>query len=753
MVMVVQQADLVGSMGRNGIQVAGGKEFSFTLFGDASLVAEGATVDFVTSQDPCPPPHSTSVLDGLGSRFRLHNASCDTTAPLSTLEVPAATSAAAGQSLDVACRDGCEDTPTCTFVVVAHLQTVVNCMFLRSCVATSGSANGNVAEHAWQAPDRGTYTALDAELGGSAVLPPERQLATCVTLNGVSTRALSATVSTLTQSPSPPPRPPPPPPPAPPSPLPFPPPGVPSPPAATPSQFEACSNSCNSTDTGDSLAHDGVCDDEELLGGVCASGTDCADCGPRYLEKPPSTPPPHPPPPSIPTPLGGLKTTTFAAILEDGGRLPTPGNLYSTSLGTGAYDFDFDNSTRVYYDGAYAEQGRMRLRLASLNTYSPVKFHGRENDLSSALSDFDASEHDVLLYEWPLPLRGTEASAPATISPNTAKWELKPTVVGDACFAMTGEICINVPRKGVQGASATYDGATVTLEQPLGNVLFTATTRNIFYYPPENIVVGYENFVCFPFGVSLDGSTEFYLRGDAHSVNDQLDYGPVEPLKHVDDTIVLQPNDCRVYCHGQALTSTSNTPSPSDDTAVSLVSLSSLLLQNGKIQMRVQYIASLQDFTRHFGWQETRTGPLGIETYILSWNGSPSFVAFDIGPGISCYRMTGTLYMTGQGARAGALIRVKQGGAGNELDHNTAVFAKPYSRYDIVPSATDAAGQAAYSTSGYGNALSDTQFARFDVRLDTSLKRVGFEVRVGGFIGASVRSTLSVDEDTRLECF
>eukprot|EP00964_Phaeocystis_antarctica_P003310 scaffold1767_cov59-Phaeocystis_antarctica.AAC.1 len=67
-----------------------------------------------------------------------------------------------------------------------------------------------------------------------------------------------------------------------------------------------CSDEClaHSSGRGGPYAKNKFCqdgaDEDGVTGTSCAFGTDCTDCGPRYMMPPPSPPSPSPPPPSPP---------------------------------------------------------------------------------------------------------------------------------------------------------------------------------------------------------------------------------------------------------------------------------------------------------------------------------------------------------------------------------------------------------------------------------------------------------------------
>eukprot|EP00964_Phaeocystis_antarctica_P001233 scaffold654_cov34-Phaeocystis_antarctica.AAC.1 len=71
-----------------------------------------------------------------------------------------------------------------------------------------------------------------------------------------------------------------------------------------------CTDDClpDSRGPGGPYANNTFCqdgaDEEGVTGYTCAFGTDCTDCGPRYMMPPSSPPPPPPssPPPSPPSP-------------------------------------------------------------------------------------------------------------------------------------------------------------------------------------------------------------------------------------------------------------------------------------------------------------------------------------------------------------------------------------------------------------------------------------------------------------------
>ena len=118
--------------------------------------------------------------------------------------------------------------------------------------------------------------------------------------------------------PSPPPPSPPPPPPSPPPPSPSPPPPSPSPPSPSPPPPSPsptpppmlCTDECLAHSSGlggpygnNSYCQDGGEPEDSVTGASCAYGTDCTDCGPRYMSPPPQPPsPPLPPPPPSPPP-------------------------------------------------------------------------------------------------------------------------------------------------------------------------------------------------------------------------------------------------------------------------------------------------------------------------------------------------------------------------------------------------------------------------------------------------------------------
>lgn len=103
--------------------------------------------------------------------------------------------------------------------------------------------------------------------------------------------------SSLPSPPPSPPSPPPPPPPSPPppSPSPLPPPSPPPPPPPQPPSSRVCSNYCRVMTTDGSyqnLHRDGSCDDggSGSQSSQCALGTDCEDCGERFIYPPPPPP-------------------------------------------------------------------------------------------------------------------------------------------------------------------------------------------------------------------------------------------------------------------------------------------------------------------------------------------------------------------------------------------------------------------------------------------------------------------------------
>ena len=76
-----------------------------------------------------------------------------------------------------------------------------------------------------------------------------------------------------------------------------------------------CNDNCTAHSRGfggpygnNSFCQDGAAGDDKVTGNTCAYGTDCTDCGRRYM-MPPSAPPSQPPPPPSQPPLTGATTT------------------------------------------------------------------------------------------------------------------------------------------------------------------------------------------------------------------------------------------------------------------------------------------------------------------------------------------------------------------------------------------------------------------------------------------------------------
>ncbi|MBE35815.1 MAG: hypothetical protein CMI16_09735 [Opitutaceae bacterium] len=100
-----------------------------------------------------------------------------------------------------------------------------------------------------------------------------------------------------------------------------------------------CSNACVGG-TGGTHDNDGICDD----GGAgaeyysCQIGTDCADCGVRYVSPPPPTPPTPPPSPPPPT-LGPNCMPYIVAVTNDGSSYYIDGATTDRDIGPHRYTF------------------------------------------------------------------------------------------------------------------------------------------------------------------------------------------------------------------------------------------------------------------------------------------------------------------------------------------------------------------------------------------------------------------------------
>lgn len=756
-----------------GTTVAANKEFSFTLTGGQAQAVAGTSVDFVIAADDCPPSFATSQLDDLGSRFRRTSVSCAApdSGPLLVgfVLVNDAGSASrdhATTQLEEQCADACMNEPLCKFVSVEYFSqsselqfsaSLHRCKLLSACASSEASAAATV-RNTWQAPDKGTFTVLGADLVGSATLPPDQERTICATVEGAAYRSRSFHIRTVIVPPSPPPRPPPPPPPLPPLPMVPPPPQRPPPRPATPSEFMTCANTCGFVDSSGaslSYASDGVCDDED--GGHCTRGTDCADCGIRYDPFPPSPPPPPPPPPLEPPALGGIRSTSFLDLVTLASNAPTPSreNYDWSRVLNGLYPDDVDDLQQHWYNsGTYGNGFKMRLIEYTFDFATTADVadatHVWPTGSNVNVLNVATVASTETLYDWPLPMRPMRPAAhlDITASPNTVRWELPESLVGRSCFAMHGEICARFP---YQSVIFNHDGCTMTIEQPLGNIIFSASTRRVW-----RAGIGaksYFKYLCFPFGVALDGSDHFYLQVDTHTYNRNLNVQPwpaPTQTKQLEDTVAIRVEQSHVLCHEAVNFAPPGPPAPDQNTVHVVLPLAGMLLRGGIRQVYTDGLNTAgEDVT---GWFDAPSGVFGVEVTLRPWNGQKQVIAFDIdSTAVSyCYRLKGKVYVrTSDAANAGgAQIQVKQISPTHALDFTGATYAKPYSEHDTVPDGV----YANYATTSVPGLVDDVQFAQVDVRLeqDSSVGRVCFEISTAGFmVGEAI---FSVDELTTLHC-
>ena len=148
--------------------------------------------------------------------------------------------------------------------------------------------------------------------------------------------------SPFSPSPSSPPPSPPPPSPLPPSPPPASPPPSPQSPPTPPPML--CYDTCSKHASGPGGAYDknGYCQDggDGATGSSCAYGTDCTDCGPRFMLPPSQPPPESPPPPSPPS------CTLSQVEWKDSLRVDaSPGQIIKNSGDWGHYGNAYSKST------------------------------------------------------------------------------------------------------------------------------------------------------------------------------------------------------------------------------------------------------------------------------------------------------------------------------------------------------------------------------------------------------------------------
>lgn len=106
--------------------------------------------------------------------------------------------------------------------------------------------------------------------------------------------------------------------------VPLPPVTPPNPPSQPPSPPGVCSNSCRDSYGSNAVIDNGECTDggdgsSDGIGGfqMCDYGTDCADCGPRWIDPPPPPnprPPPSPPSPPMPPSMPDAVVSSMVAL-------------------------------------------------------------------------------------------------------------------------------------------------------------------------------------------------------------------------------------------------------------------------------------------------------------------------------------------------------------------------------------------------------------------------------------------------------
>ena len=135
-----------------------------------------------------------------------------------------------------------------------------------------------------------------------------------------------------------------------------------------------CSDEClaHSSGPGGPYAKNSFCQDgsEGAIGASCAYGTDCTDCGPRYMSPPPPSPPTPPPPPRV----QGIQRNIAAATLTAGLTCITKySEPYSDSTSTSEvkqYSIGASPYAYVVLGARYGASGNFKL--AAMGEYDAV---------------------------------------------------------------------------------------------------------------------------------------------------------------------------------------------------------------------------------------------------------------------------------------------------------------------------------------------------------------------------------------------